>query len=184
MAGPVGCLKNASAPLGATRFGCSEKFRRRFDANAMSQRSHQVTAIGRDDDGRTGARGDFGDMSVLDSTAAHTVPGRALQHRQPIGRGQIVYGHASEDLTLDQVRGVERCQPELGRQSSGDREELQATVPSRARPGDLLLGDRVQVRLGRSALRPEVDKPASSTLVSRKTVTATGSALPRPERPR
>ena len=133
--------------LPAFRRGCRSR-----SAVRKWRRLSVTTTVGAD-----GAR-DFGDVRVVDAAAGDVVARRGAQHRQPVGRRQVVHGHPSEHFLLQQRRGVRRCDAVLRRQPRRDREELEAAVPRRRGFGDALLGDRVEERLRGRALRPEVDE--------------------------
>ena len=140
-----------------------------------------MAAVVGDDDGGLGTPRDLGDVRVVDAAAGDR---RRAPRRAGAGSaraaGRSWTRHPREDLFLDQPRRVAGRQAEFGGQPGRDRVELQAAVPRGRRAARGLLGDGVQQRLCAGALcGPKSISPASRTLVSRKTLTASGSALPR-----
>ncbi len=141
----------------------------------MSKRRDEMAAVVGDDDPCPSGAGDFGDVHVVDPAAGHTVFREKPQHRLPIDRRKIVDAHPPEHLSFEKADGIVGGQSKLRRKPRRDGEEFQAAVPRGARRRCRLLGDGVRQGLRRRALWPRSISPASSTLVSKNTVTAIDS---------
>ena len=153
----------------------------RFNAQPVAQRRHEMPPVVSDHHRRAGrARVHVGNMRIVRCAPLRSILGRRSQKLEPIAGRKVVDRDPSEDLLFQQVHCIGWREAELGRQPRGDGKEFEAAVPGRRCAPNGVLRHGMHHRLRRSALRSEVDQPASSTLVSRNTVTATGFAPLRP----
>ena len=129
---------------------------RRLDPQSIAERREKMPAVvGHDHGGAPGPR-DLGDVGVVDAAPHDRLPRGGLEHREAIGRRQVMNGHPPEHFPLQQNDGVRRRDPELGWQARRDGKELEAAMPRRGRAVDALLRDRMEQQLSGGALRSEV----------------------------
>ncbi len=105
---------------------------------------------------RPGGPRHFGDVRIVNPAAGNRISGRGTQHRHVIGCRQIVNPHPRHHLLLEKRGCVFGLDPVFGGQTRRHRKKFQATMPCCDQALYLLLGDRVEQRLGRRTLRPEI----------------------------
>lgn len=79
-----------------------------------------ATVVG-DDDTRAGRASHVCNVGVVDATTGDRVSRRTAKHREPIGRGQVVDRHPTEDLFFKKRDRIRGRNPELGGKTRGDR---------------------------------------------------------------
>ena len=103
-----------------------------------------MAAIVGDHNPCTGTTGDFRDVRVVEAAADDGIARAGAKHRELLGLRQVVHGHPSKHLVLQEERGIGRRDAKFRRELGRDRKKFETAVPGCCRLVDALLRGQVE----------------------------------------